>query len=96
MSIKCSGGANSVISLSAGQSNNYASRVMRSGVNSLNYNLYTSAARDLVWGDGSGGSTVISTGKNAGITLNIFGQIPAGQDAATGVYIDNISVTINF
>jgi spore coat protein U-like protein len=96
LSIKCTGGANSVITLSTGQSNNYASRVMRSGGNLLNYNLYTSTAHGQVWGDGSGGSSVAATVNNGTSTLNVFGQIPAGQDAAVGIYTDNITVTVNF
>lgn len=96
LSIKCTGGAHSVISLSAGQSNNFANRVMRSGVNLLNYNLYTSTAHAQVWGDGSGGSRVIFTVNNGTINLNIFGQISAGQDAAVGVYTDNVTLTVSF
>jgi spore coat protein U-like protein len=96
LSIKCTGGANSVITLSTGQSNSFTKRVMRSGVNALNYNLYTSTAHAQVWGDGSGGSSVVATVNNGTITLNVFGQIPAGQDVAVGIYTDNITVTVNF
>jgi spore coat protein U-like protein len=96
LSIKCTGGANSVITMSTGQSNNYASRVMSSGGDLLNYNLYTSTAHAQVWGDGSGGSSVATTVNNGTITLNVFGQIPAGQDVAVGIYTDNITVTVNF
>jgi spore coat protein U-like protein len=96
LSVKCTGGANSVISLSTGQSNNFTNRLMRSGANTLNYNLYTSTAHAQVWGDGSGGSSVTSTINNGTFTLNIFGQIPARQDVAVGIYTDNITVTVSF
>ncbi len=90
------GGPSFVVTLSAGQSNSYASRVMMSGGNRLNYNLYTSAARTVIWGDGTGGSNVMTTAKHATTTLSIFGQIPADQDANIGVYTDAIIATVNF
>jgi spore coat protein U-like protein len=69
---------------------------MKSGANLLNYNLYTSAARNVVWGDGTGGSNTMSATANGSTTLNIFGQIPASQDAAVGTYTDSITATVNF
>jgi len=84
------------VTLSTGLSNSYASRVMQSGANPLNYNLYTSAARTAVWGDGTGGSNTMMAAKNSTTMLNIFGQIPAGQDATVGTYTDSITVTVNF
>ena len=89
-------GPNFVITLSTGQSNTYSSRVMKSGGNSLNYNLYTSAARTVIWGDGTGGSNVMTAAKHSTTSLSIFGEIPAGQDAAVGTYTDSIITTVNF
>lgn len=95
--IKCTGGKQSpAVMLSAGQSQNYVTRTLRSGANALNYNLYTSAARNLVWGDGTGASGVMVADKNHTVVLNIYGSIPAGQDPAVGLYTDNIIVTIDF
>jgi spore coat protein U-like protein len=97
ITIRCQGGGSSaLVTLSSGQSNSYVSRIMRSGGNALNYNLYTSAARIVVWGDGSGGSSAMSVSKNSTTTLSVFGQIPAGQDVAIGVYSDSITTIINF
>lgn len=98
ITIRCQGGGGSsfLVSLSSGQSNNYASRMMKSGANILNYNLYTSAARTVVWGDGTGGSSMMTANKNSTTTLSIYGQIPAGQDASIGAYSDNITTIINF
>jgi spore coat protein U-like protein len=96
--IHCQGGNVQAydVTLSTGLSNNYATRVMMSGVNTLNYNLYTSTARSVIWGDGTGGSSLMSVGKNTTTTLSVFGQIPAGQDAAVGIYTDSIITTITF
>ena len=95
--IRCQGGGKSaVVTLSAGQSGSYALRRMTSGSNRIDYNLYTSAARTVVWGDGTGGSATQSVASNSTTTLSVFGQIPAAQDAAVGVYSDNIIATVNF
>ena len=94
--IDCKGGGGSSVRLSTGQSNSYALRTMKSGANTLNYNLYTTAARDVVWGDGTGGSSFLTTGKNDTVTLDVFGQIPAGQDAAVGDYTDSVTVFVEF
>lgn len=98
LSVHCQGGGSPTYSimLGAGQSQSYLSRVMESGGNVLNYNLYTNATRVHVWGDGTGGSRVIAVVRNSHTTLSIFGQIPAGQDVRTGVYTDSIIATINF
>lgn len=98
ITIACNGGGskNFPVSLSTGQSNSYASRVMRSFGNSLNYNLYTSTQRTVVWGDGSGGSRTVSINRNNTTTLEIFGTIPAAQDVAVGTYFDLIWATVNF
>jgi spore coat protein U-like protein len=98
VTIDCSGGGNNTfdVTLSTGQSNSYASRVMSSGGNRLNYNLYTGADRRVVWGDGHSGSQVMTVQKNKATTLSIFGQIPAGQDVAVGTYGDIIVATVYF
>lgn len=95
--ISCSGGGGPFkVTLSTGQGNSYVSRVMKSGANPLNYNLYTSAARNVVWGDGNGVTGVMTAARNATTTLSVFGQISAGQDAAVGTYTDSITAIVNF
>ena len=69
---------------------------MRSGTNQLNYNLYTDAARTVVWGNGSGTSSIQTVARNRTTTLNVYGQIPAGQDAVVGNYTDTILATVTF
>lgn len=98
LKITCQGGGPSsfVVRLSTGQSLSYASRVMKSGTNSLNYNLYTTSGRTVVWGDGTGGSGTRTVARNSTRTLDIFGRIPAGQDVAAGTYVDSITASINF
>lgn len=99
LTLHCQGGGGKEtfdVTLSTGQSNSYALRMMMSGGDLLNYNLYTSATRTRVWGDGTGISSVMMAGRNTTTTLNLFGKIPAGQDVAVGTYADNITATVNF
>jgi spore coat protein U-like protein len=98
LTIDCKGAGNHtfVLTLGTGQSNSYSSRLMMSGVNRLDYNLYTGAERSVVWGDGTGVSRVVTVNKNKPTTVSIFGLIPAGQDAVVGVYTDSIIATVNF
>ncbi|TRZ56620.1 MAG: SCPU domain-containing protein [Rhodocyclaceae bacterium] len=89
----CSG-APFVAMLSTGNGGSYAPRTMLNGVNTLQYNLYKDANRTVIWGDGSGGTATASS--NGSTTFTVYGQIPAGQDAAAGVYADSIVATITF
>ena len=95
--IRCQGvGHAAVVKLSTGLSQSYGTRLMRSGNNVLAYNLYTSAARNVVWGDGSGGSDVMPAGKNQTSNLSIFGSIPEDQDPSVGSYADHILISVEF
>jgi spore coat protein U-like protein len=98
LTIVCSGGGagNYPVTLSTGQSGSYASRVMKSGANPLNYNLYTSAARSTIWGDGTGVSSSMTAARNATTNLSVYGRIPAAQDATVGTYADSITATVTF
>jgi spore coat protein U-like protein len=98
-----------VISLSPGLAANYVTRQMASGASRLNYNLYTTAARLVIWGDGNGGTAIVPAYLGGAFNLNgnqtrafdnpnltIYGRIPAGQTVPTGLYADTITVTLTF
>lgn len=98
------GTVNYTIALSQG-SGSYATRKLRSGANSLNYNLYTDSTYSAVWGNGSGGSVTVpgSGSLAAGFfasftnTATVYGQIPALQTTAIpGTYNDTITVTVTY
>ena len=110
VSLRCThvgGGAvktNYSITLSAGSSGAYAQRRMRAGTSLLNYNLFTDATRLQVWGNGTGGSTLVAGSLlvNPGnfavneVSHPIYGRIPPQQAADTGSYSDTILVTLTF
>lgn len=65
----------------------------------LLYNIYTTAGRTTVWGDGSGATAVVpGTGTGAVQTITVFGQIPAGQTTTVtpGNYTDTVTITVTF
>lgn len=102
--ISCGGGAGSVaytIQLSPGiYSSGFRPRRMGNGNSRLAYNLYTNAAHTIVWGDGSGGTGIVSglldvSGAGASREHIVYGRIPTGQTAAgVGSYNDVVMFTI--
>lgn len=71
---------------------------LATGTELMNYNLYRDVSRTQIWGDGSG-----STSRNIGVVLkkipvnySVYGRIPAGQDIVAGLYIDILTVTIEW
>lgn len=91
-----------VVALSAGSSGSFAARRMTNGPYLLTYNLYTTTARTVIWGDGTGGSVTVTltTWTNSGgqrrFTRTIFGRAPALQNIGAGPYIDTITLTVTF
>jgi len=86
------------ITISTGGSGTFTNRVMHSGTWSLNYNLYTTSSRVQVWGDGTGGSAIVTYGNstNTSYAVTIYGRITALQNVGAGSYADSLVVTIAF
>jgi len=82
------------IAISAGSAS-FTMRTMSNGANRLNYNLFTDASRTAVWGDGTGGSSVVS-GSAASANYTVFGREPARQNVGVGNYADYLVVTLVF
>ena len=95
---------NYTISLATGSSNSFVQRQMKSGANTFNYNLYTSNAYSVVWGDGTGSTATVSgimrlknSNPSQSNTHTVYGQIPALQDVAVANnYQDNVTVTVTY
>jgi spore coat protein U-like protein len=97
--------ANYTVTLSPGSGGLYSQRQMAAGASSLGYNLFRDAARTQVWGNGTGGTTIISgtisLGPGVGNSTKsqahtLYGRAPAQQDVAPGTYNDSILVTLTF
>jgi spore coat protein U-like protein len=95
----CSNGLAGTITLDAGLYPTGAStatvpaRQMRSGPSVLSYFLYTDSARTNPWG--STGVGITGTGLTS-LPIQVYGQIPGGQNAAAGSYADTVTATITF
>lgn len=68
--------------------------------NTLGYQLYSSADRTSVWGDGSAGSLAVTAtglGLETIMQFTVYGEIPAGQSLAVpGQYTDSITITLTY
>lgn len=95
----CTIGTPYTLSLSAGSGAGatFAARHMTSGPDALVYSLYTDSGRTTVWGDGTAGSSsVSSTGSGVLQTFTVYGRIPSSASANIGAYIDTITVTATY
>jgi spore coat protein U-like protein len=73
-----------------------AVRKMTSGGATINYSLYTDAARSIVWGNTISTDTVAATGNGAAQSYTVYGRIPAQTTPAPGNYADTITVTVTY
>lgn len=102
--VRCTRGTAFTVSLDAGSTGGgtYAQRLMSSGSGTLQYNLYTNAARTRIFGDGTASTYTRSrTGAGLGIarTVRVYGRLPdsaANQLAAPGTYTDTITVSVSY
>ena len=88
------------VKLSKGNGASYNDRAMGDGTPGelLKYNLYTTAAHNNIWGDGTA-ATSDKSGVGTGMAeeLTVYAQVPADQtDVPSGVYTDNITATIEY
>jgi spore coat protein U-like protein len=73
-------------------------RVLTSGTNLLPYKLFRDAGRTLNWGITIGTDTLAATSSILTLanTINVYGQIPASEAAASGSYTDSVTVTVTY
>jgi spore coat protein U-like protein len=100
ISVYCSNGTAYSVALSVGTGGgSFTGRTLNGGGGNLGFNLYTTAGRTIVWGDGTGATNAISgsgTGLLTAVTHTVYGRIAAGQDLAAGTYTSTITVTVTF
>ena len=103
LKVRCTNTLPYTVKLSSG-GGSFAQRLLSSGSNTLQYNLFTDAGHTSIWGDGVGGTFSVP-GIGAGLsaskeqTHTIFGSLPnsaANQDAPAGNYTDTITVTVEY
>jgi spore coat protein U-like protein len=106
ISVKCTKSSPYTVSLNAGATTGdaFTQRLMASGTNYLQYNLYTTAGFTTVFGDGTGATANSGTLTGAGMatanTTTVYGQVPdstTNQAAVPGTaYADTITVTVTY
>jgi spore coat protein U-like protein len=106
ITLKCTSGAQPTVALNAGitAGDAFTQRVMAFGANTLQYNLYTTAAYQTVWGDGSGSTKTVqvatpSAGLGTPQTLTVYGQLldsSFNRNVVPGNYSDTITATVTY
>ena len=100
LSVQCTNTTPYSVSLSAGANaggaSNFTARAMKSGSNSLGYQLYLDAGRSSIWGDGTGSSTVSGTGSGSTQSLTIYGRLPSLNNVVPGSSTDTVTVTVSY
>ena len=105
ITVTCTGNTGDAVSYylslsTTGQQGGY--RIMTNGGHQLNYLIFADNGYTQVWGDGTGGSIVVSDSytMNAHSTSRsypMYGRIPAGQSQTTaGAYGANVTVTLKY
>ena len=105
VSAKCTKGTSFAFSLDGGSTvGGTISQRLLDGLNTtdtLQYNLYTDAGRNTLWGDGTTGVTVSDSGTGMAnwIAKTVYGRIPdnaTNQAAAPDSYKDVVTVTVTY
>jgi spore coat protein U-like protein len=98
VTVTCIGTATISIALSTGGSGSYAARQMNNGGIHLLYQLYSTAGRTTIWGNGTGGTVTVSDTLVGFASRNytVFGRIPTLQGVKPGAYVDTITVTVSY
>lgn len=97
LDVACTKGSAATVSLDLGTHANGSTRRMQHGVTAtefLAYELYTTAARNVVWNTTN--TVSYNATSKAPSTLTVYGRVAAGQDVATGSYTDTVVATVTF
>ncbi len=97
-SLACTRGATAKIALGNGLYNAHASgtsRAMSAAGYYLSYELYTDAARSVIWNDANR-VNYASLSKNTIKQIAVYGRIPGGQNVPAQSYSDSVTITVSF
>lgn len=86
------------IGISAGTTSGatVSARKMDNSGNTLNYSLCRDVACTLNWGTTVNTDTLAGVGTGLAVPTTVYGQIPAGQNAATGSFSDTVTITVTY
>ena len=104
ISVTCTGSIGEAVSytiaLSPGNGN-FVARNMQAGSAQLQYNLYSDGARQIIWGDGTGGTSVMSDNYSLPAATStrdymVYGDIPIQTGPPAGAYLDTVVITLMY
>jgi spore coat protein U-like protein len=90
------------LTLSTGQSGQYATRYMSSGSNQLDYNVYLLPSDQQIIGNGTGNTYApsaagtVTAGQVYQVAGTFYGFIPGLQEVAPGTYTDTLFITVSY
>lgn len=90
--LSCTEGTDYTIAIDGGGADDPENRLLRSGSNTVRYDLFSDPQRTEHWGMDEG-ATVDGNGDGTTQVYNVYGRIPP-QPAAAGAYADTVVVTI--
>jgi len=103
ISVKCTKKKKIKVTVAIGQSPTsglFTPRQMKNTMSPdlLNYDLYTKKKMTRIWGDGTGGTSVVKkrVPRKRARVFKVYGRIVAGQSVSAGSYFDTLTVTITF
>jgi spore coat protein U-like protein len=91
-----------VVRMQSGVHGTISQRKMRSVAGDLlNYNIYTTSTRNVIWGNGTTGSTVTVSGGILGlghwaVTRDVYGRVSPTSATKPGAYSDTVIVRIDW
>jgi spore coat protein U-like protein len=97
-SVQCTNTTPYNIGLNAGSTagGTIATRLMTSGAATVQYRMYSDAARTVNWGNTVGTDTVSGTGNGSAQALTVYGRVPVQATPAPATYNDTVTVTITY
>ena len=103
ISVTCSTGAPYTVGLDAGlhpsTPGDTTTRRMAGAAQTtsyVTYDLWQNAGATTHWGNNSPVDTVGGTGTGAAQQITVYGQIPAQTQAQADVYMDTVTITVNY
>ena len=103
VNVKCTKTTPFTVTLNGGSTTGgtISQRLMTNGTDTLQYNLYTTAAFATLFGDGTTGVGVAGVGNGlaSAVAVTVYGSLPdnaANQAVSTGAYTDTVNVTVTY
>lgn len=99
ITLTCTPGATYDVGLDGGGSTDINARIMQGqavgNLDTVGYQLYTDAARSVVWGNTVSTDTVGGTGTGVAQVLDVYGEVTSANVSADD-YLDTVTVTVTY